>query len=157
MDRIVTALSPASRIRGCLLGGAVGDAMGAAIEFDSLQRIRIEHGPEGLTGFAPAYGRTNGAITDDTQMTLWTADGLLRARAGQENADPVESLYRSYLAWLHTQGEPRTRVNPDGWLIQWPVLNTRRAPGKTCLSALLSGPNGHSRAGRSTTARVAAG
>ena len=56
-----------------------------------------EHGPEGVTGFAPAYGRTDGAITDDTQMTLWTADGLLRARAAPEGTDPVASLHRSVI------------------------------------------------------------
>ena len=136
----MTDLSPASRIRGCLLGGAVGDALGAPIEFDSLERIRSEHGDDGVTGFAPAYGRTGGAITDDTQMTLWTADGLLRARAA--GTDPVASLYRSYLAWLYTQGDRGDLEEPNGWLIRWPMLNNPRAPGNTCLSALRSGRMG---------------
>ena len=65
------------RYRGCLLGGAVGDALGAGIEFLSLAEIRHSHGPTGVTGYVPAYGRA-GAITDDTQMTLFTAEGLLR-------------------------------------------------------------------------------
>ena len=145
----MTAPSPASRIRGCLLGGAVGDALGAPIEFDSLQRIREEHGPDGVTGFLPAYGRSGGAITDDTQMTLWTAEGLLRteARFSEKGiAHPPSMLHRSYLRWLHTQGYPWDEVSdwgePDGWLIQSPVLNTRRAPGNTCLSALQSGQMG---------------
>jgi len=33
-----------------------------------------------VTGYLPAYGRDGGAITDDTQMTLFTAEGLIRAR-----------------------------------------------------------------------------
>ena len=41
--------------------------------------IRARFGERGLTGYAPAYGRSGGAITDDTQMTLFTADGLIRA------------------------------------------------------------------------------
>ena len=45
------------RYRGCLLGGAVGDALGAGIEFSSLAEIRSEHGPAGVTGYVPCYGR----------------------------------------------------------------------------------------------------
>ena len=39
----------ADRLLGCLLGGAVGDAFGYAVEFDSLTDIRSKHGPDGLT------------------------------------------------------------------------------------------------------------
>ena len=77
-DGPITAVSPADRVRGCLLGGAVGDALGTLVEFLSLDEIRQRFGPQGVTGYEPAYGR-RGAITDDTQMTLWTAEGLLRA------------------------------------------------------------------------------
>src|SRR5437773_12463465 len=63
---------------GCLLGGAVGDALGAAVEFLPWGDIRRYYGDGGLRDLAPAYGRL-GAITDDTQMTLFTAEGLLRA------------------------------------------------------------------------------
>ncbi|MGW1973912.1 ADP-ribosylglycohydrolase family protein, partial [Streptomyces tubercidicus] len=38
-----------SRVRGCLLGGAIGDALGAGIEFDSLAAIRGAHGEKGVT------------------------------------------------------------------------------------------------------------
>ena len=86
------------RYRGCLLGGAVGDALGAGIEFSSLAEIRDEHGPAGVTGYVLCYGRT-GAITDDTQMTLFTAEGLLRARQ-HDAADPI---WRAYQRWLLTR------------------------------------------------------
>ena len=69
---------PRDRIRGSLLGGAVGDTLGAPIEFESLREIRARFGPEGLRKPAPAFGRV-GAITDDTQMTLFTAEGLILA------------------------------------------------------------------------------
>ena len=62
-----------SRVRGCLLGGAVGDALGGPVEFWSLERIQRECGRDGVKEYLPesvagasAYGR----ITDDTQMTL---------------------------------------------------------------------------------------
>jgi protein-tyrosine phosphatase len=71
------AAPAADRYAGCLLGGAIGDALGAPVEFMSTDDIQAQYGPGGIADFASAYGHT-GAITDDTQMTLWTAEGLLR-------------------------------------------------------------------------------
>lgn len=68
--------SPAG-VLGCLLGGAVGDALGAPVEFLPWLDIRREFGADGIRDFVPAYGLL-GAITDDTQMMLFTAEGLLR-------------------------------------------------------------------------------
>jgi ADP-ribosylglycohydrolase len=64
------------RFTGCLLGGAVGDALGEPIEFMSLDHIRAQFGCDGVDD----YVRTMGRITDDTQMTMYTAEGLLRAQ-----------------------------------------------------------------------------
>lgn len=126
--------------RGCLLGGAVGDALGAAIEFDPLPSIRDQFGPAGLTDFAPAYGRL-GAITDDTQMTLFTAEGLLRSASS--GRDLVTITHRAYLRWLSTQGgRVAFAESAPGWLVKHPELSSRRAPGRTCLSALQSGRRG---------------
>jgi len=61
--------------KGCRIGGAVGDALGASIEFMSLDQIKSSFGNEGLTDYSEAYGRI-GSITDDTQMTLFTAEGV---------------------------------------------------------------------------------
>ena len=139
------------RVRGSLLGGAVGDAIGAAVEFLSLSEIRRRFGPLGVRDCAPAYGR-RGAITDDTQMTMFTAEGLLRAwvRAQTRGICGVAGvIHHAYLRWLLTQGErpadPGVQVGTDGWLFETEALHSRRAPGNTCLSALrasdsLSGP-----------------
>jgi hypothetical protein len=94
-----------SRFRGCLLG----DALGAPVEFMSLAQILERYGPDGIANMDEAYGRV-GAITDDTQMTLFTAEGLLRARnremsRGIPSAN-VAIVRDSYLRWLHTQGVP---------------------------------------------------
>lgn len=138
----------ARRVRGCLLGGALGDALGAAIEFESLDEIRERHGPDGLQGLAPAYGR-RGAITDDTQMTMFTAEGLIRAfvrSKSRGSGHPAAVVHHAYRRWLHTQGVAwrnaaqqrfgRDGAEPDGWLIQERFLHSRRAPGNTCLAAL---------------------
>jgi ADP-ribosylglycohydrolase len=142
---VVAGIDWSERAAGCLLGGAVGDALGAPIEFLGLEEIRAEHGPDGVTGFEPAYGR-RGALTDDTQLSLFTAEGLIRAdnvrRAGGAD-DPLPPLHRAYLRWLATQGGrpagSRAVDLPDGWLFSLPELRDRRAPGTTCLSALESG------------------
>ncbi|CCH35276.1 ADP-ribosylglycohydrolase family protein [Actinosynnema sp. NPDC047251] len=121
-------------LRACLLAGAVGDALGGSIEFDRIDRIRGRFGPSGLTDYAPAYGRL-GAITDDTQMTLFTLEGLVLAR--RRGSDPVHEVRVAYGRWLRTQGGPE--VAADGWLLDVPELHQTRAPGNTCLTALRSG------------------
>src|SRR4051812_17816409 len=70
-----------ARIRGCLLGGAIGDALGNPIEFQSLDAIRARYGPSGITGLVPDASGVAGLVTDDTQMTLFTTEGLIRAHA----------------------------------------------------------------------------
>jgi hypothetical protein len=69
---VAETLSIVARCRGCLLGGAVGDALGAPVEFMDIAQIRRRFGQGGIRDLAPAYGRV-GAITDDMQMTLFTA------------------------------------------------------------------------------------
>jgi len=59
-------ITPLDRYQGCPLGGAVGDALGAGIEFSSLAGIRAEHRPAGVTGYVPSYGRPS-AITDGAE------------------------------------------------------------------------------------------
>ncbi|MEV8631975.1 ADP-ribosylglycohydrolase family protein [Streptosporangium sp. NPDC051023] len=70
-----------SRVRGCLLGGGLGDALGAPVEFESIGRIRRQYGSAGVTGFVPDWRGKIGLITDDTQMTLFTVEGLIRGAA----------------------------------------------------------------------------
>lgn len=130
-----------ARFRGCLLGGAVGDALGAPVEFMRRDAILGRFGPQGITDYTPVYGGL-GCITDDTQMTLFTAEGLLRGYVHgccRGMASMTSVMGYAYLRWLHTQGEsckayPDT--TPSGWLIQQPALHHQRAPGNTCLSAL---------------------
>jgi ADP-ribosylglycohydrolase len=128
------------RYRGCLLGGAVGDALGAPVEFMALQEIRATFGRQGITEFTTAFDR-RGAITDDTQMSLFTAEGLLRAyvRDGGRDARTVlAAVAHAYGRWLLTQGA-RPGVadcDRDGWLWEQRELHALRVPGATCISAL---------------------
>jgi ADP-ribosyl-[dinitrogen reductase] hydrolase len=139
----------AHRHAGCLLGGAVGDALGRPVEFMSIGEIRGKYGPAGIRDFAVTEAGI-GAITDDTQMTLFTAEGLLREYhrtcGTGTKPDYAFSVYKAYLRWLHTQGEssrdPQFHDCLDGGLMDIPELNHRRAPGSTCLSALRDGMMG---------------
>jgi len=129
--------------RGCLLGGALGDALGYAVEFMRLEDIKQRYGPPGINLLPEPT-----LISDDTQMTMFTAEGLLRANLRYNERGICHSpsvVHEAYLRWLHTQGEVNEafahvfdRKSDDGWLIKLDKLHHRRAPGLTCLSALLS-------------------
>lgn len=126
--------------RGCLLGGAVGDALGAPVEFMTRSQIIQRFGAEGIQEYVPAFGKL-GAITDDTQMTLFTAEGVIRAwlRGNLRGICYAPGVIaRSYQRWYHTQGlhHPMHDDGLDGWLLGHRELFSRRAPGVTCLSGL---------------------
>ena len=133
---------------GCLLGGAVGDALGGAVEFFPLALIQSQYGADGIRDLPPG-----GEITDDTQMTLFTVEALLRGntRARLKGlCSFVDVAHRAYLRWLRTQGEGAdhpcfdelTGDTENGWLIGVRELHDRRAPGNTCLGALRTGVAG---------------
>lgn len=128
---------PGIQLRTSLLGGAIGDSLGAEIEFLSLGEIRHRY-PDGLNDLPPHKG-LHGAITDDTQMTLFTAEGLIRAQIRSSLkgiCHPPSIVHHALLRWYSTQGgTPEIEIDEVG-LITDPRLRVRRAPGNTCLGAL---------------------
>ncbi|MCC5986518.1 MAG: ADP-ribosylglycohydrolase family protein [Pararhodobacter sp.] len=131
---------PGIRLHASLIGGAIGDSLGADIEFLSLAEIRRRF-PDGITDLPPHQG-LRGAITDDTQMTLFTAEGIIRAHvrgALKGICHPPSVVHHALLRWHRTQGgRPRVETDDIG-LIADRRLWARRAPGLTCLSALEQG------------------
>jgi ADP-ribosylglycohydrolase len=131
----------AGRILGCLLGGALGDAFGYPLEFRSLEQICAAYGEAGLAEPLARDGRLR--VSDDTQMTLFTADGLLAAMAAGSPEKPDRLLARirqAYLAWLRTQREEWAMGATD--ILRYRELWAVRAPGSTCLTALRAGARG---------------
>ena len=120
------------RARGCLIGGAIGDALGYSVEFLSEDGIFSRYGKTGITDYEKVDGFA--IFSDDTQMTLFTAEGLLLSG----EVSPIRSVESCYLDWLKTQ-EGRKKVIPDySRIATEPRLNADRAPGTTCLNALYS-------------------
>lgn len=132
-----------ARVRGCLLGGAIGDALGGPVEFWDSERIINQCGPAGVTEFLPEnHGGEDryGLITDDTQMTLFTVEGLIRAGTRRDKGigfAGAGAASHAYDRWLDTQIMPGPDGTRDGWLAGEQWLYARRAPGNTCLSALM--------------------
>lgn len=147
----VEASSPAaptfeSRVHGSLLGGALGDSLGYAVEFDSIAAIRAHYGPAGLTTFGQFDDDSH--FSDDTQMTLYTVDGLVEALEWANDgvaADEIACLWLAYLRWLGTQDVAVSSSAPvpqPRWIDGQDVLRHRRAPGNACLSGLATGAMG---------------
>jgi len=128
-------------IAGSLLAGAIGDCLGAATEFKSFEKITRVFGPNGLTEIHPP-----GRFTDDTQMTLFTAIGVITALIDHERPTAsawTKAFHEAYLEWLRTQEIRKPGGDLGGsWLLGESTLYRREAPGMTCLSALRSGEAG---------------
>ena len=57
------------KIRGCLFGGAVGDALGYPVEFLSEKEIFSRFGEGGILQYVLDEESGKASISDDTQMT----------------------------------------------------------------------------------------
>lgn len=142
-DQTIPALPVQDRIRGCLIGGAAGDALGYPVEFFSEQTLRDRCGDGGIRQYLPDPVSGTARISDDTQMTLFTANGLLvgdtRTALRGIGAQPHDYVSRAYQDWLITQrtsAPARDTRASICWLMDIPALYRCRAPGSTCLSAL---------------------
>ena len=124
-----------SRYRGCLLGGAVGDALGYPVEFMKEDGIFRKYGEKGIQTLSQAGNPA--VISDDTQMTLFAVNALIRSASIHCNWK--ENLLRAYQEWLGTQGDEcciRDDPRPRMWLYEVEGLHARRAPGNTCLASI---------------------
>lgn len=101
-----TEVNP-DQIRGCLYGGAVGNALGFSVVFMDEEQIRERYGEKGITEFQIAREGGKAMISDDTQMTLFTANGLLvadtKAKIGNIQVWPRSYVAMAYQDWLRTQ------------------------------------------------------
>jgi ADP-ribosylglycohydrolase len=127
--------------KACLIGGAIGDALGYPVEFSRLNRIKDTYGSNGITNLKLDKGQA--IITDDTQMTMFTADGLLKSALtsfDETKIPDMKIIYNSYQDWLKTQGYGSLKpTSKGGWISKLDELQVRRAPGNTCIGSLVTG------------------
>ena len=137
------------KYQGCLIGGAIGDALGYAVEFSSESSIFSRYGKSGITEYELQNGKA--IVSDDTQMTMFTAtallDGITRGRLRGIMGSLASYIGFEYEGWYLTQTKPfpidiEENYAKYSWLMNMPERFKRRAPGNTCLSALASGEKG---------------
>lgn len=128
-------------IRGSLFGGAIGDALGYPVEFLKREEILKQFGDNGICEYV-LNDKGVAEISDDTQMTLFTATGILIGiTRGKLRGimGPIQSyVWKSYTNWCEMQ----MGLNPDGaqrfsWLMDVPEMGENRAPGTTCVHAIM--------------------
>ena len=134
----------ADNFAGCLVGGAIGDALGYVIEFEDSESIFQRYGDEGIKDFSQ---EEDVFISDDTQMTMFTANGLLyyATSGGPAGRSLNTCLHDAYMDWLHSQNTGKASLpdkNTVSWILNIEEMRAQRAPGNTCLSALRSGQRG---------------
>lgn len=132
-----------NRIRGSLTGGAAGDALGYAVEFMGENELFGKYGKGGIRAYSLDSVSKKALISDDTQMTLFAAEAIIKWLSAQANGGADDSLrsyaLQSHLDWLDTQQSTFERTGkqffPHGLMAERRMFACR-APGITCLSAL---------------------
>ena len=132
-----------NRIRGSLTGGAAGDALGYAVEFMGENELFGKYGKGGIRAYSLDSVSKKALISDDTQMTLFAAEAIIKWLSARANGGADDSLrsyaLQSHLDWLDTQQSTFERTGkqffPHGLMAERRMFACR-APGITCLSAL---------------------
>ena len=124
--------------RGCLLGLAVGDAMGYTVDSRSWKEIQEDYGPNGLLGYDLCNGYAE--ITSYTQLAAFTCNGLLLGLTqGQMNgkmAPYIQYVGLSSREWAASQrpwGRPQQTFC---WLLQQQELCRRHCMDTRMLDSL---------------------
>ena len=129
--------------RGCLLGLAVGDAMGYTVDSKTLDEICTDYGPNGLLGYDLVNGYAD--VTSYTQLAAFTANGLLlgltRGQLRGIMAPPVRYIALALREWSRSQHYCEQEKN-HCWLSTVPELKRRRCMDTWMLSTLSREPLG---------------
>lgn len=94
----MTEAMPRERFTGCLVGLALGDALGAPLEFMARDQIAAYYGEVRELIGGGWLNVDPGEYTDDTQMALAIAESI----NALGRVDPGD-IARRFVAWLHTQ------------------------------------------------------
>ena len=124
--------------RGCLLGLAVGDAMGCAVDRKSWDEIVRDYGPNGLLGYDLVNGYAD--VSSYTQLTAYCANGLLAGLTRGQMRGRMAPFVRYAEVAIREWGQVQhTRRTPDQrfcWISQVPQLRMRRCMDTRMLDTL---------------------
>ena len=84
-------------IAGALFGVAVGDALGGPVEFMDPESIARKYGRVSSMIGGGWLSLAPGEITDDTQMTLCVAEGIV-----ENPTAPIEAIGRLFIQWANS-------------------------------------------------------
>lgn len=104
------------KFHGTMLGLACGDALGYEVEFSSVEDMKRRFGPKGITSLEQVAVDGVAYFSDDTQMSLAVAHGLVAAGPGATPESSAPHVAREFVQWS-----------------QHPV-GGHRAPGGACMA-----------------------
>ncbi len=127
-----------SSYRGCLLGMAVGDAMGYTVDNRSWQEIQRDYGPNGLLGYDLVNGYAD--VTSYTQLAAFTCNGLLfgltRGQMLGKMAPFIKYIGLSSREWAASQRPWGRPSRTYCWLLRRAELCRRRCMDTRMLDTL---------------------
>ena len=116
-----------SAFRGCLLGLAVGDAMGYTVDTKTWPQIQEDYGPLGLMGYDLVNGYAD--ITSHTQLAAFTCNGLLlgqtRGQVYGKMAPFVKYVGLAQREWAIGQRRYDQPTRNHCWVFRVPELRHR--------------------------------
>lgn len=123
-----------SACRGCLLGLAVGDAMGHIVDEKSWQDIQEDYGPNGLLGYDLVNGCAAGSAY--TQVAAFVANGLLLGITRGKPELYLRFINLSLREWARAQHFPRDPERSWCWVAKIPQMRVRKCKDSRMLDAL---------------------
>lgn len=120
--------------RGCLLGLAVGDAMGYTVDAKSWPEISQAYGPNGLMGYDLANGTAE--VSSYTQIAAFLCNGLLLAAIRGNPEYTTRYMALSLREWVKSQQFRTSAEKTRCWTAQVPALRRRACMDTRMLDAL---------------------
>ena len=124
--------------RGCLLGLAVGDAMGYAVDRLSWEEICRDYGPDGIRGYDLVNGYAD--VTSHTQVAAYCANGLLvgltRCQMMGREAPYIRYVDLALREWSQGQHLRRLPDRTAFWVSEAEELRRRRCMDTRMLDTL---------------------
>ena len=122
-----------SGCQGCLLGLAVGDAMGCAVDRKTLEEIYADYGPNGLLGYDLANGCAD--VSSYTQIAAFVGNGLLLG-VSRGKTDPIPYIDLSLREWARNQQFHRDPEKSYCWVAKPKSLRLHNNRDARMLDAL---------------------